>query len=870
MTAPVLETFATTAPGGAGATVTCDAPANIQVGDLLVALVSGAFASGDPTVSLSGWSHAVGFSFGGAHLAILSKTATSEPASYEFNLGISLSSRRVAILRISGAGGLNVTPSQNSGSSTTATGMSVTTTEDDCLALLGVRWGANSDSFSPSNSSVLAINRLGVGQNIQSSAGATGNITAAIANGAWLASVVAIEPLTGPINQPPTVALNTLDGAEIPEGGYIEFTGTDGEADGIRYQIEIADTPEFSSGVNVTAQLTSGAGTIIHPNPVGGMTWEGHRQIDDRIGFGFVAKGGRLVSADFFFGPHETWPENTDGDYLARLYATAGYSVDPVPPAWAAATPYSEGAIVRPTSTANANVHFVYRCKVAGTSGGSEPAWPGNGVNWLTVSPGAEVSDGGVTWEALPGLHPLDAADEADTPTPGWIAQSEIYPYAPGVADSGWKTLAFTGENGVRLVHGTLYMIMLDWRPANHENTNTLAVQNASLANAVAAGNTYLDGVGSNNGPRIIDDPWHRVREESETTGATSGTDSGFSNADTPADTDPFNSSDKIRFALPAGLAIGHLYYYRVRVSDPGGSTAWSDWSETRSFVVTSEPVARRLAAVALAQSVADASLAVIRGLAVEGLAQSATGEPQLLVMAAIRIETAMSSQSATWASIAVTRVLSVSSAGQSETAARLTVARSLTAQGNAHSEAIASLAIIRRLAAEEMAQSATSEPELLLTAVLRLAVTMLASSETGSGLLAVSRLLAAVGGGQSATSAPALGLMAVINLAAALLAQSETADARLMVAHSLAAQIETEGETAVSRLVVARSPVVALSAQSETEEQSLAVARLLATALLATSASNQPALVLADIVGLVHAVFSSARPGASFSSRRN
>ncbi len=607
MAAPVIESYSTTAPGGAGATVTCDAPANIQVGDLLVALVSGAFASGDPAVSLSGWSHAVGFSFGGAHLAILSKVAASEPASYEFDLGISLSSRRVAILRISGAGGINVAPSQNSDSGTTATGLSVTTTEDDCLILFGVRWGANSDSFTPSNSSLLAINRLGVAHNSQSTAGATGNITATISNGAWLASVVAIEPTTEPPNQPPTIALNTADEAEITEGGHIEFTGTDPEGDAIRYQIEIADTPEFTDGLNITAQLTSGAGTIIHPNPVGGMTWEGHRQIDDRIGFGFVAKGGRLVSADFFFGPHETWPENTAGDYLARLYATAGYSVDPVPPAWAAATPYSEGAIVRPTSTANANVHFVYRCKVAGTSGGSEPAWPGNGVNWLTVSPGAEVSDGGVTWEALPGLHPLDAADEADTPTPGWIAQSEIYPYAPGVAGSGWKTLAFTGENGVRLAHGTLYMIMLDWRPANHENTNTLAVQNASLANAVAPGNTYLDGVGGNNGPRIIDDPWHRVREESETIGATSGTDSGFSNADTPADTDPFNSGDKIRFALPAGLAIGHLYYYRVRVSDPGGSTAWSGWSEVRTFAVSEEEPEGT--AGSLEQSLGDASL---------------------------------------------------------------------------------------------------------------------------------------------------------------------------------------------------------------------------------------------------------------------
>jgi hypothetical protein len=56
---------------------------------------------------------------------------------------------------------------------------------------------------------------------------------------------------------------------------------------------------------------------------------------------------------------------------------------------WAATTSYTYGQVVRP-DTGNG---FLYRCVVAGSSGGSEPSFP-------TVV-GETVTDGGVTWACM-------------------------------------------------------------------------------------------------------------------------------------------------------------------------------------------------------------------------------------------------------------------------------------------------------------------------------------------------------------------------------------------------------------------------------------------------------------------------------------
>ena len=72
------------------------------------------------------------------------------------------------------------------------------------------------------------------------------------------------------------------------------------------------------------------------------------------------------------------------------------------PSAWAATTAYSLGDVVKPTTSNDDGYYYI--CTAAGTSGGTEPTWPGAG---------GSVTDGTVTWREL-----VNAADIIDVDTP--------------------------------------------------------------------------------------------------------------------------------------------------------------------------------------------------------------------------------------------------------------------------------------------------------------------------------------------------------------------------------------------------------------------------------------------------------------------
>ena len=92
---------------------------------------------------------------------------------------------------------------------------------------------------------------------------------------------------------------------------------------------------------------------------------------------------------------------------------TAAYLSATTAPAWAAATAYVVGDVVRKVA---ANGH-VYRCIVAGTSGGGEPAWP--------TTPGVTIVDNTVTWaESGFGVLTFSAAN------PVWAASTLTARYA--------------------------------------------------------------------------------------------------------------------------------------------------------------------------------------------------------------------------------------------------------------------------------------------------------------------------------------------------------------------------------------------------------------------------------------------------------
>ncbi len=73
------------------------------------------------------------------------------------------------------------------------------------------------------------------------------------------------------------------------------------------------------------------------------------------------------------------------------------------------------------------------------------------------------------------------------------------------------------------------------------------------------------------------------------TTSTTCNSDSsctaGFKNIDTPADTSPFTSAERVEFTFQTPLTNGTTYFYRVR-GYGFGSGAWSFWSEVRAFTV--------------------------------------------------------------------------------------------------------------------------------------------------------------------------------------------------------------------------------------------------------------------------------------------
>jgi hypothetical protein len=427
---------------------------------------------------------------------------------------------------------------------------------------------------------------------------------------------------------PPATVLNTADATVFTTATpTVEATATDPDGDTCRYNVQISDNPDaWVSGVQLTTIVDDSQGTGelgVHPQPdVAATTWEGHIQVDDRLGQVFLGRGGYLDHVDFYFGPDEGVPADCDGAYVVRVYDTQGVRGDNVP-VWEASTAYSPGDTVRTTSTANADLQFLHICTVGGTSGGSEPTWVETENN--------TVSDGGVTWEAHRGAGPLNPAAAADTPTPNWIAQSAVTNYNPGAAGQGWKSNTFTGADRIRLEQGTWYCAILDWRPANRTITNTISVK--GRLNGTHGGNAYIDGAtANNNGPRVGDDTMIRVYEEFVFFDKVSGTDAGFANTVTPADTDPFNSGEKVSYTVQAGEALENAdYRWRARAIDPTGSVAYGDWATERTFSVSASAAITRSPDVCgstiagLAASVALALGLGLGGLALEGLQPTVT-----------------------------------------------------------------------------------------------------------------------------------------------------------------------------------------------------------------------------------------------------
>lgn len=117
--------------------------------------------------------------------------------------------------------------------------------------------------------------------------------------------------------------------------------------------------------------------------------------------------------------------------------------------AWTASTAYAVGAIVRATTLQASGL--VFRCTVAGTSAGTQPAWP--------TDIGSTITDGGVTWKAISSVY-----EELSVLAPNAIVElfqlhldatlhgtSDIYYFHAGANANVTGNIIWNGNQYIRL-----------------------------------------------------------------------------------------------------------------------------------------------------------------------------------------------------------------------------------------------------------------------------------------------------------------------------------------------------------------------------------------------------------------------------------
>lgn len=121
-------------------------------------------------------------------------------------------------------------------------------------------------------------------------------------------------------NSPATVTLNTADGANVEENGYLAFTVVDEDGDPAEVTVFISDTQDFLDGVNLRDNVLTTNGGALHPQPGLTNAWTGCRQLDDRFGMVIFGMGEFVNNIDLYFGPGSL----TDGYTMLRIYTCVG------------------------------------------------------------------------------------------------------------------------------------------------------------------------------------------------------------------------------------------------------------------------------------------------------------------------------------------------------------------------------------------------------------------------------------------------------------------------------------------------------------------------------------------------------------------
>ena len=227
--------------------------------------------------------------------------------------------------------------------------------------------------------------------------------------------------------------------------------------------------------------------------------------------------------------------------------------------------------------------------------------WSDDGKTWTTGTAGSTTLLG-VAWS--PSLELFAAvgtggvahwSDDGKTWTTGtagttglrgvaWSPELELFAVVGSSGAVRWsddgKTWTDTGTAGSTTLNGIAWSPELELFAAVGDNGAVRwSDDGKTWTTTGTAGSTALNGIA-----------WSPYLLKLIQT-ALSDTDVGFINTVTPADVDPFNSGERVRYTVQTALDDDTIYYWRVRGKDPTGSDTYGDWSATWSFTTSAAEV---------------------------------------------------------------------------------------------------------------------------------------------------------------------------------------------------------------------------------------------------------------------------------------
>jgi hypothetical protein len=300
-------------------------------------------------------------------------------------------------------------------------------------------------------------------------------------------------------NAPPTVALNTPNEEEFATSTpTLEFTGTDPEGDDVTYRLQIFDNSDTEGNIQAPAAPT----TTQFSSSVTSMA----------VNMPPVTDPGDLLIALVHVRNDGTWTKPDDWNDISGLSQLGGGSVGKLDGFYKIADGTESGATWT-ASTATTAVWQVIR--VAGWNDETPPV--------------ADTSSGDVSAADPPNL------------APSWGSAHTLWLAVAGhsaASDSAWNaaptnysgfTINGVSAGGASVSLATAYRIL----EASSENPGTFTVDGSNRWWAAAT-------IGIRPAGKLVVEVFSSLND-------------GFANIDTPADTDPFNSGDKVGYTVGGG-----------------------------------------------------------------------------------------------------------------------------------------------------------------------------------------------------------------------------------------------------------------------------------------------------------------------------